>query len=411
MKIAFVVGEPFPTLSETFIINQITGLIDRGHDVDIYAGMPETHDRVHPDVEKYKLLKHTYYELIPENKFSRLKKAVRIILKNYQKNSITILQSFNVTKYPRQAASLRLLHQVAPHLNQKPYDIVHCHFGYNALKALLLRSFGLLQGKFITTFHGVDLTKHLQQQGYSLYNQLFKQGDLFLPISNNWKHKLLELGCDEQKIMVHHMGIDCRSFSYVPRQTNSNRTIRLVSISRLVEKKGLEYSIRAVAKLAETNPQIEYKIIGDGYLKEELQQLIAKLNVGNFVKLLGWQEKSTVLEVINNADVFLAPSVTSRNGDQEGIPVSLMEAMAVGLPVISTWHSGIPELVQNGVSGFLVGERDVDGLAEKLNYLIEHPEIRQKMGQGGRVYVKKNYDINHLNNSLVKIYQELLNHE
>ena len=411
MKIAFVVGEPFPTLSETFIINQITGLMERGHQVDIYAGMPENYAQVHPDVEKYELLNHTYYELIPEDKFLRLGQAIQFLIDNYPDNFSRMLGALNIFKYGRKAASLRLIYQINPHLNKDPYDIVHCHFGYNALKAMLVRSFGLLQGKLVTTFHGVDLTKHLDQKSESLYDELFEQGDLFLPISENWQRKLIKLGCDEKKIIVHRMGIDCNSFSFLPHQADTDGKLRLVSISRLVEKKGIEYGIRAVAKLTEKNFNVEYKIIGDGLLREDLQQLIDQLNVGHCVKLLGWKEKSAVLEILENSDVLLAPSVTANNGDQEGIPVALMEAMAVGLPVISTFHSGIPELVQNGVSGFLVAERDVEGLAGKLIHLIEHPERRHQMGQAGRLYVLEHYDINRLNDRLVKIYEELLNDE
>lgn len=112
--------------------------------------------------------------------------------------------------------------------------------------------------------------------------------------------------------------------------------------------------------------------------------------------------------MLEGADILLAPSVTGSDGNQEGIPVAIMEAMAVGSLIISTRHSGIPELVQDGVSGFLVPERDVDALAEKLIYLIEHPEIWPEMGQAGRAFVEANYDISKLNDSLVDIYQQLL---
>jgi colanic acid/amylovoran biosynthesis glycosyltransferase len=101
--------------------------------------------------------------------------------------------------------------------------------------------------------------------------------------------------------------------------------------------------------------------------------------------------------------------VTTENGDQEGIPVALMEALSQGLPVLSTQHSGIPELVQDGKFGFLVPERDVDALAEKLEYLIEHPELWPKMGRAGRDYVARHHDINRLNDQLVNLYQRLLN--
>ena len=123
---------------------------------------------------------------------------------------------------------------------------------------------------------------------------------------------------------------------------------------------------------------------------------------------MGWKDQHEVIEILNEASIMLAPSITSKDGDREGIPVGLMEAMAVGLPVVSTYHSGIPELVKDGISGFLVPERDVDALAQKLGYLIENPDKWAEMGLAGREYVENFYDINKLNDQLVDTYQNLL---
>lgn len=407
MRIAVLAGGVFPTLSKTFIINQITELIDRGHEVDIYAGEPDSQNVVHPDVEKYNLLNRTYYDRVPRNSQIRLLKTPSILLKKFHKNPAIVTRSLNIFKYGKKALSLYLLYQAIPYLDKKPYDIIHCHFGYNGLKAQALRNIGVLKGKLIITFHGVSMSKDLREKGEHIYNKLFERGELFLPISEHWKKKLIKLGCDESKVIVHRMGIDCDNFAFIPRQPSPDNVTRLVSISRLVEKKGIEYGIRAVAKLSKTKPNIEYNIIGDGLLKPKLQELIQELNLSSTVKLLGWKQKTEVINILNNSDILLAPSITAQDGDCEGIPVALMEAMAMGLPVISSLHSGIPELVQNGISGFLVPERDIEGIAEKLNYIIEHPEAWLKMGKAGRKIVEENYDIDKLNNRLLNIYQEL----
>lgn len=408
MRIAFVVGSVFPAISETFIVDQIIGLIRRGHEVDVYAEKPEHSTQLHPDIEKYRILERTYYHQAPKNYLSRLLKAMQLVLTGLKKRPITTLNSINFLRFGKKAASLRLLYQVSPHLDKPPYDIVHCHFGYNGLKALPLRDLGLLQGKLVTTFHGLDLSQDIQFQGSHIYNQLFERGDLFLPISQHWQQKLIELGCDQKKVLVHRMGIDRSSFAFIPRRNTTSKKVRLISVCRLTEKKGLEYSIRAVAALAKSQPDIEYKIIGDGDLRSELQQLIQDLKVDDFVELLGWRQKLEIIELLKNSDIFLAPSITSKSGDQEGIPVALMEAMAIGLPVISTLHSGIPELVKDNVSGFLVAERDVQGLAEKINRLIENPEMQTQMGYAGYHYVRTQYDIEILNDRLVEIYRHLL---
>ena len=159
---------------------------------------------------------------------------------------------------------------VIPFINNGKYDIINCHFGYHGLKAVYLKQIGLLQGKIVTTFHGLDITNYLESFGENVYEQLFDTGDLFLPISELWEKRLIELGCSPKKIIVHHMGIDCDKFSFKPRNLSSDGQIRFVTVARLVEKKGVEYAIRAVAKLADTHRNIQYSIVGDGALRDKL---------------------------------------------------------------------------------------------------------------------------------------------
>ncbi len=412
MRIAFLVDQ-FPALSETFILNQIVGLLDRGHEVDIYSDLPGDTSKVHPDVERYQLINRTYYSKIPYRRVLRVLKGIGLLVANFYRNPVVVLRSANVFqynfyKYGEQAAIFRLLYSALPFLNKQPYDIIHCHFGRNGLRGLLLRDIGAIRGKLIVSFHGFDISQYLQKYGDRIYEPMFEAGNLFLPISEHWKQRLIELGCNKDKIVVHRMGIDCGKFSFIPRGRQPSDRVQIVTIARLVEKKGVEYGIQAVAKLAKVNPKIEYNIVGDGPLREDLQQLIQELEVSDTVKLLGWKQQQEILEILNQAHILLAPSVTSKDGDREGIPVTLMEAMAKGLPVVSTQHSGIPELIENGVSGFLVPERDVDALAEKLGYLIERPEVWPDMGRAGRAYVEEHYNVNKLNDRLVEIYQQLL---
>jgi colanic acid/amylovoran biosynthesis glycosyltransferase len=203
------------------------------------------------------------------------------------------------------------------------------------------------------------------------------------------------------------MGVDCKRLLFTPRQLDETNGVRLVSVGRLVEKKGFEYAIRAVANLLEFYPDIEYTIVGDGPLKERLQELVQKLHVSDVIHFVGQRKQEEVIDILARSHVLLAPSVTAEDGDQEGIPVTLMEAMAVGLPVLSTLHSGIPELVQDGVSGFLVPERDMDALSNRLAYLIEHPEIWPEIGLQGREFIEEHHNINKLNDRLVEIYDRL----
>ena len=411
MRIAFIVDQ-FPALSETFILNQITGLIDRGHEVDIYCDRLANTEKTHPQVQQYNLLERTYYTSVPTNLALRaLKAAWLLLIKGFQAPQI-LFKAINFIKYNRSgygdvAGFLKPFYLVLPWLGKPDYDVVLCHYGRNGLKATLFKELGVISGKVVVVFHGYDLSHYIGIHGESIYQNLFQQVDLLQPISQHWQQKLIDLGCNPDKITMHHMGIDCHKFQYIVRQSQ-NSGINLVSVARLVEKKGLKYSIQAVAQLIPRYRDLNYQIVGDGLLKTELQQLIEELDVSNNIKLVGWKKQEEVAAIIDKADLVLAPSVTSSDGDCEGIPVSLMESMAKGLPVLSTLHSGIPELIEDGVSGYLLPEREIEELASKIEYLIANPDLRLKMGQNGRVKVLKDYNIDLLNERLVKILQHLV---
>ncbi len=408
MRIAFIVST-FPALSQTFILNQITGLIDRGHTVDIYAVQSDNNPRMHPDVIKYNLLQHTYYfRKLPAGGLQRKVKITGLILKYFYKKPRCLLKTRLLSGRVK-GSILKILCIGFPFLDKKPYDIIHCHFGPNGILGATLKEIGVFEGKVITVFHGYDISSYLRKHGHAVYNGLFMKGDMFLPISERWKNRLIELGCSEQKIVVHRMGIDTGKFCYLPRKPVKDDKVRLLTVARLIEKKGVQYAVQAVADVLKRYSNIEYNIVGDGPAKNTLEGLIEELNVGNNVKLLGWRHQEEIIELMKHTDVFIAPSVVGGDGDEEGIPIVLMEALAQGMPVLSTQHSGIPELVQDGESGFLVPERNVEALADKLEFLIKHPEIWSEMGRKGRKHVERYFDIDKLNNRLVELYQLLYN--
>ncbi|MBW2742314.1 MAG: glycosyltransferase [Deltaproteobacteria bacterium] len=188
---------------------------------------------------------------------------------------------------------------------------------------------------------------------------------------------------------------------------DNKKVTNLITVG-FTEKKGLEYGIRAVAKLVSSGHNLHYNIVGDGQLKGKIQSLINDHNMENVVTLCGFRDQTELIDLVADADFMIAPSITTATGDQEGIPNVLKEAMATGLPVISTRHAGIPELVHEGISGFLVPERDIDALAEKMNFLIRHPEKAVEMGKAGIAFVRQEYDIDKLNDRLVMRYESLL---
>ncbi|MGB3694520.1 MAG: glycosyltransferase, partial [Spirulinaceae cyanobacterium] len=197
-------------------------------------------------------------------------------------------------------------------------------------------------------------------------------------------------------------------FSFTPRYLPANSPIRIITVGRLEAKKGLEYGLKAIAILAKKHPDIEYHIVGEGTLRGELQKLIKELDIGSKVKLWGAKQQQEVIEIIDKSHLFLSPNVTSKDGNEDGPPNVIKEALAMGLPVVSTELEGIQEIVQDGVSGFLVPQRNAEALAQKLDYLIVHADIWPEMGQQGQAYVESHYDINRLNKQLIETYQQLL---
>ncbi len=175
-----------------------------------------------------------------------------------------------------------------------------------------------------------------------------------------FKRELIRIGCDPNRLAVVRSGLEPRDFTFSPPSPPADGKIRIATTGRLSEKKGIEYAIRAVAQLVPEYPNLTYQIIGDGPLKAELAQLIEKLGVKDSVQLLGWKTQPEIQEILANSHLFMAPSVTAADGDCDAPINVLKEAMVMGLPVISTYHGGIPELVRDGISGFLVPERDAE---------------------------------------------------
>ena len=226
-----------------------------------------------------------------------------------------LLKSLNYKKFGIKAFSLQYFYDAYAfsNLNLDKFDIVHCHFGTLGKFAVILKEVGIIKGCLITSFHGYDLSVHLSKVGKDSYAQLFKYGDLFLPISDFWKNKLVTLGCPKEKIIVHRMGVDTEKFLFQPRShIDCSSHVRLISVGRMVEKKGIEFGIRAVAKLNSLHQNLHYKIVGDGELLENLQSLAKDLGIDGIVEFMGWKEPNEIVQLMTESDIFLAPCVTAK---------------------------------------------------------------------------------------------------
>lgn len=361
MRLAFYLSS-FPVLSQTFIHRQIASLVKAGHEVDI-IGERRSGDgaSVHATVSENRLEDRSIY-LFDGGLLATAAAALRFAAA-HPAAAISAARA-GWPEGPLQAAK-----QVAASARlarPRQYDALVAHFGPNAMAALKAIDSGMVKAPLVPVFHGFDVTKHVCEKGDGVYCRLFDRSAACLAISDRWAARLAELGCPDGKIRVHRVGIDVSAADFKPRtRIPADGALRLLSVARLVEKKGIEFGIRAAA-IASRHVPLSYTIIGDGPLLPSLRSLAAECGVSHLVRFAGPLPEQEVNLRMAESDILLAPSVTASDGDEEGIPVVIMEAMALGLPVIATRHSGIPELVEDAVTGFLVPERDVDGLASKI---------------------------------------------
>jgi colanic acid/amylovoran biosynthesis glycosyltransferase len=406
----------FPSLNETFILDQITGLIDRGHNVDLYATSPNPEPTVHDEIARYDLLARTVYRDSPEfhtpqNRLRRLCKGTPLLIRSLRKNPRAALHSINVFRLGKSAALLGHLFHGAPFLtNVCNYDIIHCQFPNNGELAVSLRQKGIVRGKIVTSFHGYNRPNFQNEKMWELYPRLAMEGELFLAETEHMRQWYLQHHWGVGRTLVHRNPTRLELFRCSSRP-DAGTSVRLLSVGRLVEKKGFRYAILAVAKILQRFSNVRYDIVGDGPERGDLEQMIAELGVGQNIRLLGFKNRTEILRLYEEAHILLAPSVTGRNGDQEGLPVVLQEAMASELPVISTYHAGIPELVKDGYSGFLAPERDDESLADRLTHLLQNRQMWAVMGKRGRKHIEENYASDILTDRLLEIYRLLLNHD
>ncbi len=218
MKVAIVTAL-FPCPSETFVLSQIIGALDRGVDVHIFARNRVSGFELPVYLDRYELSKRTTYynkgfDLVKRSKIVRLLTAIKLFLASNKTTRRALFKSLNYSKFGKKAFSLQCFYTVYSFSNTglEDFDIVHCQFGTLGQYAAVLKQVGVIKGSLITSFHGYDLSVYLKNEGKCSYSSLFRCGDLFLPISSFWKNKLIELGCPEEKIIIHRMGVETDKF-------------------------------------------------------------------------------------------------------------------------------------------------------------------------------------------------------
>lgn len=294
-------------------------------------------------------------------------------------------------------------------LKEQNIDLLHAHFGPNGLYALeAKKELGI---PMVTFFHGWDVRKYPNKRSkYKQYEELFHDGEAFAVPSNAIKRELIGLGCPEHKIFVCYLGVDVRRFAFTTRTLGSG-PIRLVSVGRLVDKKGHHQLIEALSYVEEKIPDFHLSIIGDGEQYQHLRELIRQYGLTSKVSLLGALAPDEVLDELRRAHLFCLASLRCEDGNMEGLPISILEAQATGLPVVSTRHSGIPEAVVEGKSALLAEENNPRSLADTLVALMSQPGRWGEFGTAGREWVVQNFNADTQMDALIALYDSLLRSE
>lgn len=294
-------------------------------------------------------------------------------------------------------------------------QVIHSHFGDQGWTDLsAARRTG---AKHVVTFYGYDVSRlpFAEPMWKDRYQALFAQAELFLCEGPHLAQCLIGLGCPAAKVKVHHLGLDLARIPFSPRSWQPGQPLRVLIAGSFTEKKGMPYAIEGLGRLR-GKVDIEVTIIGDADHQERNKREKARIldalrstGLESRTRLLGYRPYAAMLDEAYRNHVFLSPSVTASDGDTEGgAPVSVIEMAASGMPVVSTRHCDIPEVLEDGVTGLLTSERSVDGIAEKLDWLTMNQDRWEAMATAARRHVEKEFRAETQGCRLAEDYELLL---
>ncbi len=307
-------------------------------------------------------------------------------------------------KLPMETDFIRRLRAINP-------AIIHAHFAVDAIQALPIAR--RLDIPLVVSLHGFDVTSTDRALRISFAgrhylrhrDRLFKQASAFVCVSRFIKNAALQAGFPESKLHVHYTGIDCERFRAVHVQRDPKL---ILFVGRLVEKKGCEYLLRAMALVQQHDPEAHLEIIGDGPLRPRLEALAAALSLR--ASFRGVQNPVEVSRSMGRARILCNPSITASSGDKEGFGMVFAEAQAVGTPPVSFSHAAIPEVVKHRQTGLLCAEGDTPALACSLMMLLDDSALWTSMNRQGPVWVRERFNIDRQTENLELLYDDCVAH-
>jgi len=286
-------------------------------------------------------------------------------------------------------------------------SLLHIYFGNNGVFWLPL--FRKRAIPIIVSFHGADVAVGFNTpSGQRRLKQVFEAADLLLARSHSIRQSMITGGCSPDKIRIQRTGIPGSDFGYRPRGFPDEGRFQFLQACRLIEKKGVEVTLKAYAKFFERWPNSNLAIAGDGPLRKPLEQLAQQLGIGGRVVFTGFLTKEQLLKVYYESHVFIHPSESTSAGDSEGIPNSLLEAMATGLCSIATRHGGIPEAIEHLENGVLVEERDFEGVHHWMDRLADDWSLAVELGRHAAETISREFESETQIQKLESVYLELI---
>jgi len=401
VKIAYVT-QIFPFLTETFVYREVLGLRRRGLRVDTFAVRrpdPRTLSR-----ESRALVDETVY-VFPVSWARFVANHLHYLFSRPLRYLGTLLLLLTRRGESPRNRVLTLFHfcmgvHLARTMQRREISHVHAHFAINAATIALTVS-RLLDVSFSFTAHNLIFTNRL------VLKEKMREARFVVAISEFTRRFLIDLHPDEDvaaKIHVVHCGLPVGGFS-PPSGGTVNEIPVIMFVAQLAERKGVPVLVEACKLLVERGERFRCLIVGDGPVREPVERLIAQQGLEEIVEMRGAILQEQLIEHLGRAEVFVLPCVRARDGDMDGIPVSLMESMAMGIATVSTRISGIPELIEDGRSGLLVEPGDAAGLADALQRLIADPELRRRLGEQGRCRVETDFGIDRTAAEIARLFE------
>ncbi|SRX55335.1 glycosyltransferase [Aequorivita sp. CIP111184] len=412
-SIAFVV-KYFPTVSETFIVNQINGVIDAGYQVSLFAYNRVDNKVIHESLKRHDLLNRVrYFKKAPVSKLKRFFVFMKWTVKHFLKiHWPTFFRSINVFKYGKEAYTLKLFFEAQWFLLHYDFDLIHAHFGMNGERIAYLKAYGIIPKsvKIITTFHGYDLEPKNVEQYKITYANLFKYADAFTVNTPYLEGLLQQVNFCNIPHYVLPVGLDTQFFK---RKNAKLKTsfFDLVFCGKLIPLKGADLAIKMVGELQDMGyKSVRLHIIGDGILREHLKRQVQMCQLEDYVLFYGALTQENIKGRLEQADVFIMPGrVDKENGRAETQGLVLQEAQAMELPVVVSDVGGIKYGLLLNESGFVVKENDIIGFVKAIEQLILNPARKKYMGKMGRDFVVKYYENRVLLEKLLSIYTNSIN--